>query len=249
MFAGHVGVAVALGRVERRLNLGAIVLAALLLDVVLWLLVLAGVEHATIPADYAQRHYLLFDFPYSHGLVAAFAWSLLTALATWYWLRRQRSWRARAALVAGLAVLSHFLLDALVHVPELPVLGDDLRQARLVALDPDAARARPRDGDRPGRLRAVRRGCAVAARQTLGAGMRRRPGDGPDGRGSDHCTGTSRHAHARVEQPRDHPADRRYHRVAGARSGARRRWHGRPVSGSACDGRTLVFEARRSAVR
>ncbi len=122
MFAGHVGVAVALGRVERRLNLGAIVLAALLLDIVLWLLVLAGAEHATIPVDYARRHYLLFDFPYSHGLVAAFAWSLLTAFATWYWLRRH-SWRARAALVAGLAVLSHFLLDALVHIPELPVLG------------------------------------------------------------------------------------------------------------------------------
>jgi hypothetical protein len=123
MFAGHVGVAVALGRVERRLNLGALVLAALLLDVVLWILVLAGVEHATIPADYAQRHYLLFDFPYSHGLAAAFAWSLLTGLATWHWLRPQRSWRVRAAFVAGLAVFSHFLLDALVHVPELPVLG------------------------------------------------------------------------------------------------------------------------------
>lgn len=124
MFAGHVGVAVALGRVERRLNLGAIVLAALLLDIVLWLLVLAGVEHATIPEDYARRHYLVFDFPYSHGLVAAFAWSLLTAFATWYWLRRRRDWRARAALIAGLAVLSHFLLDVLVHVPELPILGE-----------------------------------------------------------------------------------------------------------------------------
>lgn len=120
MFAGHVGVALALGRAERRLNLGVVVLAALLLDVALWALVLAGVEHATIPADYAQRHYLVFDFPYSHGLVAAAVWSLLTALATWHWLRTRR-WRSRAALIVGLAVFSHFLLDALVHVPELPV--------------------------------------------------------------------------------------------------------------------------------
>jgi hypothetical protein len=48
MFAGHVGVAVALGRVERRLSLGAIVLAALLLDIVLWLPVLAPPDTRTL---------------------------------------------------------------------------------------------------------------------------------------------------------------------------------------------------------
>jgi hypothetical protein len=36
MFAGHVGAAMALSRVDRRSNLGALILAALKLDVLLW---------------------------------------------------------------------------------------------------------------------------------------------------------------------------------------------------------------------
>jgi hypothetical protein len=42
MFAGHIGAGLALGRAERGVNVGVFVAAALLLDVVLWLLVLAG---------------------------------------------------------------------------------------------------------------------------------------------------------------------------------------------------------------
>ncbi|MBV8784903.1 MAG: hypothetical protein JOZ67_12005, partial [Gammaproteobacteria bacterium] len=56
MFAGHMGAALALARAERRLNLGWLVLAALLLDVVLWLLVLAGVERVSIPVDFPHTH-------------------------------------------------------------------------------------------------------------------------------------------------------------------------------------------------
>ena len=37
MFAGHVGVALAIGAAERRVSVGVFVAAALLLDLVLWL--------------------------------------------------------------------------------------------------------------------------------------------------------------------------------------------------------------------
>ncbi|MBV8783894.1 MAG: hypothetical protein JOZ67_06895, partial [Gammaproteobacteria bacterium] len=113
--------ALALARAERRLNLGWLVLAALLLDVVLWLLVLAGVERVSIPVDFPHTHQPQFLFPYSHGLLAALAWSLLAALATLLALRAP--WRRTAALLIGLAVFSHWLLDALVHQPELPLAG------------------------------------------------------------------------------------------------------------------------------
>ncbi|NML46394.1 hypothetical protein HHL11_21780 [Ramlibacter sp. G-1-2-2] len=63
MFAGHVGAALALGRMERRVNVAWFVLAALLLDVLLWLFVLLGWEAVTIPADFAQRHQPEFHFP------------------------------------------------------------------------------------------------------------------------------------------------------------------------------------------
>jgi hypothetical protein len=42
MLAGHVGVALAIGRIERRVNVGVFVTAALLLDIWLWLFILLG---------------------------------------------------------------------------------------------------------------------------------------------------------------------------------------------------------------
>ena len=47
MFAGHVGAAMAIGRAERRVNVGVLIFAAVFLDVVLWLLVLLGWESVT----------------------------------------------------------------------------------------------------------------------------------------------------------------------------------------------------------
>ena len=122
MFAGHVGAGLALGAIERHRNGGMLVLAALLCDAMLWLLVLAGVERVIVPPDYGARHYLLFDFPYSHELLACAAWAAafgLAAAALCAGQRRLRFWALAAA-----AVLSHFVLDVLVHPPELPLAGD-----------------------------------------------------------------------------------------------------------------------------
>jgi hypothetical protein len=131
MLAGHVGVALAIGRVERRINVGVFVAAALLLDVLLWLFILLGFESVTIPPDFEVTRQVAFVFPYSHGLQAATLWSAAAgALGIWaYAGTRQRRWRI-GGLVAA-AVFSHWLLDALVHRPELPLAG---RQSLHVGL-------------------------------------------------------------------------------------------------------------------
>ena len=123
MFAGHVGAAMAIGRAERRVNLGALVFAAVLLDVVLWLLVLLGWESVTIPANFNTTHQPEFVFPYSHGLLASIGWSALAGIATFLWYPRLQQAKLRAAALVAAAVFSHWLLDALVHAPELPVAG------------------------------------------------------------------------------------------------------------------------------
>lgn len=123
MFAAHVGVALAIGRVERRVNVGVFMLAALLLDLVLWCLVLLGVESVVIPADFARSHQPAFVFPYSHGLLASLAWSALTGAAALPATRRLGAARWRAAVLLAGAVFSHWLLDVLVHVAELPLAG------------------------------------------------------------------------------------------------------------------------------
>ncbi len=122
MFAGHIGVALAIGRIERGVNVGVFIAAALLLDFLLWLFVLLGWESVTIPENFASTHQPEFSFPYSHGLIASVVWSVLAGVTAFaFYSRLNRKWRA-AALIA-VAVLSHWLLDALVHRPELLLAG------------------------------------------------------------------------------------------------------------------------------
>jgi len=113
----------AIGAMERRLNLGLLCFAALLLDTVLWLLVLVGRESVTIPSDFVATHQPRFVFPYSHGLLASIGWSVLAGAATFLCFPHPYRARLRAAALVAAAVFSHWLLDALVHAPELPLAG------------------------------------------------------------------------------------------------------------------------------
>ena len=145
MFAGHIGAALAISRADRRVNVGVFVGAALLLDFVLWLLVLLGVESVVIPFNFASTHQPEFVFPYSHGLLASVLWSGIAGAIAFFacWDRPALKWRA-AVLVAA-AVFSHWLLDALVHRPEMPLTGGTspmvglaLWDSLYVALDVEA---------------------------------------------------------------------------------------------------------------
>ena len=114
-----------IGRAERRVNVGTFIVAALLLDVVLWLFILLGWESADIPANFASTHQPQFVFPYSHSLVASFGWSALVGGAAFVWGQNLGAAKLRFAVLAAAAVFSHWLLDALVHAPELPLAGAD----------------------------------------------------------------------------------------------------------------------------
>lgn len=122
MFAGHVGVGLALGSAAPRTNVALFVTAALWLDLVLWVLVLLGWESARLTPEFDRLHQPVFDFPLSHGLVAVLAWSAVLAGAAAATLGSPGT-RTRLALLVCAAVLSHWGLDALVHTPGLPLAG------------------------------------------------------------------------------------------------------------------------------
>lgn len=126
MFAGHLAAGLVLKKMERRINLGWLFFAALFHDFLLGILVLLGLEQIHIPANFAQTHYLTFTFPYSHGLAASIIWSLLGFTITYavlpHWSNKERK---QAGLAIALAVFSHFVLDWFVHIPEMPLLGDN----------------------------------------------------------------------------------------------------------------------------
>lgn len=118
MGVGHLAVGLGLKSVDSRLNAGVFVFTAFLADFLLGWFVWAGWESYEVPRGYASGHYLLFTFPWSHGLAAALLWSLAAAGSVGLILRNRR-----AGVLAGIAALSHFLLDAAVHVKGLPLAG------------------------------------------------------------------------------------------------------------------------------
>jgi hypothetical protein len=122
MGVGHAAVALGATRVVPRVNVGWLVFAALLSDLLLGIFAFMGLEHASVPPDYAQRHYLRFTFPYSHGLLPLVLWAAIAGLAV---SRLERFDRWRISMVVAGVVLSHFVLDAVVHVSGLPLAGEN----------------------------------------------------------------------------------------------------------------------------
>ncbi|MFN3842829.1 MAG: hypothetical protein ACK4RW_06120 [Rehaibacterium terrae] len=117
MFLGHFGVAFAAKRLAPRASLAMLFVAAQFIDLLWPLLVLAGVERLRIAPGITTVNPLDFvHYPWSHSLLMTLVWGVLLGGAYWWWRRR-----GREALVVGLLVPSHWLLDLLVHRPDLPL--------------------------------------------------------------------------------------------------------------------------------
>jgi hypothetical protein len=117
MFAGHYAPAFATKTMKHPPSLGAGFLAVQLVDVLWAVFILIGVEHArVVPGHLAMSSLELYDMPWTHSLVMALAWSALAAIV--YRLIDRRAGNA-AALMIGALVFSHWLLDLLVHEPDL----------------------------------------------------------------------------------------------------------------------------------
>lgn len=126
MFLGHYGAALALKRVEPKISLGTLFVATQLLDLLWGGFLLLGWEHARVlPDDNPLLAFQFYDYPISHSLVGALGWGLAAAVAYYSWPTRDTSRHWQAAALVGLAVVSHWLLDLLVHVPDLPLAGND----------------------------------------------------------------------------------------------------------------------------
>ena len=117
MFIGHFGVALAAKKAAPNTSLGTLILAAQFLDLLWPIFLLLGIEHVEIAPSITKVSPMNFtDYPISHSLLMALAWSVLVG-GIYYALRRNR----RAAWVVALLVLSHWVLDFIVHRPDLPL--------------------------------------------------------------------------------------------------------------------------------
>lgn len=117
MFAGHLAVALAAKAAEPKAPLGALVAATFGIDLIWPALLLAGAESVSIEPGATAFTPLSFDaYPWSHSLAMVAVWSLLA-----WGLARGLGVAPRAAALIGGVVLSHWVLDLVVHRPDLPL--------------------------------------------------------------------------------------------------------------------------------
>jgi hypothetical protein len=122
MFVGHYGVSFAAKGLDRVIPLWLLFIAVQWLDVVWAPLVLLGVERVrVVPGITASNPLDLYYMPYTHSLVAALLWS--AAAFGLYRVVAGRREPVAAAVIAG-AVFSHWVLDFVVHRPDLPLYDD-----------------------------------------------------------------------------------------------------------------------------
>ena len=119
MFVGHYGVSFAAKKAEPAIPLWVLFIAVQLLDVLWAPFVLLGIEKVRIvPGITASNPLDLYYMPYTHGLLAAIGWSVVAFLV---YRMAVRNVPSRAAVIVGVAVFSHWILDFLVHRPDLPL--------------------------------------------------------------------------------------------------------------------------------
>lgn len=107
MHVGHFAVGLLAKRIEPKVSLGTLVLAAMLADFLWVVFLITRIERVEFkPGMGAANYVATMDVPWSHSLLMDVIWAALFAAA--YFLRRRYP---RGAWVLFASVLSHWLLD------------------------------------------------------------------------------------------------------------------------------------------
>lgn len=117
MFIGHYALGLAAKRAAPRTSLGTLFVAPTLADLLWPIFLLLGWEHVhAVPNTNPFLIGWFDDYPYSHSLFMLLVWGALFG-----YLYRARTGDKRGALVIGLLVVSHWVLDVITHRPDMPV--------------------------------------------------------------------------------------------------------------------------------
>jgi len=119
MLMGHYSVALAASGTDRRLPLWVSFLAVQIVDVFWAIFLLTHVERISLSPGLPSNSLVLDHLPYTHSLVGTLAFAFLAAGS----YRLVTTTGRRPAGVVGLAVVSHWILDLIVHRRDLTLFG------------------------------------------------------------------------------------------------------------------------------
>lgn len=121
MFIGHFALALGAKNVQPRVSLGHLFLSVQFLDLLWPTFLLTGLETVEISPGITRVTPLDFNsYPYSHSLLFAGIWGVVLGTAYWLWKKDKGG-----ALLVGIGVVSHWMLDLIVHRPDLPLYPGD----------------------------------------------------------------------------------------------------------------------------
>jgi hypothetical protein len=115
MFVGHYAAAFAAKAIEPKTPLWTLAAGCQLVDIGWSVFIMIGVEHASADPSLPGSTLVLSDMPWTHSLPGAAAWSIGAAVFCLALLRLS-VW---PSVLVGLSVFSHWLLDLVVHRPDL----------------------------------------------------------------------------------------------------------------------------------
>jgi hypothetical protein len=119
MFIGHFAPAIAAAAHKDAPSLPVLFIGGQLVDWAFFGFAMIGVEHLRIePGFTAMNPMDLYDMPFTHSLVGTLVWAVGFAL-----LLRLCGLNRRGQAIGAAVVVSHWLLDLLVHAPDLTLAG------------------------------------------------------------------------------------------------------------------------------
>lgn len=117
MFIGHYALGLAAKRYAPRTSLGTLFAAPTLADLLWPVLVLFGLEQShVVPGPNPLLTLWLDDIPWSHSLFTLIVWGAVFGL-----IYKARGGDKKAAIVIAVLVVSHWVLDAVTHRPDMPL--------------------------------------------------------------------------------------------------------------------------------
>jgi membrane-bound metal-dependent hydrolase YbcI (DUF457 family) len=117
MVIGHFGFGLGAKKFAPKVSLGLLFMAVQWADLLWPALLLFNVEHVVLQPGNSKFPLNFTDYPITHSLFMGIVWGFCFGFI--YWLFKKD---IKSALVLGICVLSHWVLDLIVHRPDLPLI-------------------------------------------------------------------------------------------------------------------------------
>jgi hypothetical protein len=119
---GHLAIGFAAKSVVPKVPLWVLLFASWLLDILSIAFIAIGIEDTGISqTDLSQGVKIITpgSISWSHGLVMSILWSVAFGAFAFIFFRDRRT-----SIILGMVVFSHWILDFIVHLPDLPFFGE-----------------------------------------------------------------------------------------------------------------------------